>query len=339
MIRVLLYYHFSPLPAADLDRLRDAHLAFCRNLGILGRIYLATEGINGTCAGTPAAMDAYEAWVASWPGFGGIAWKRDDTDAMPFAHLRVRVKPHLVNLGPEGADIDPAREGGGYLEPAAWRGWLEGDRPYVLLDVRNRIEARVGRFEGALEAPYEHFHEFPRWADEMELDPETPVLMYCTGGIRCEKFSALLRRRGIREVYQLHGGIMRYAREEGGAHFEGEVMVFDDRLSVDIGGTPTTHGRCLWCGVATSRARNCANMDCHRLHLVCEACHEARQGCCTEACQSAPRLRVLPPEEGEAGRRVFRARGVEDPTLGRAGRRAGNGCDDLPHRHGGQGSA
>jgi len=311
MVSVLLYYRFTPID--DPERLRAEHLQLCESLDIRGRIYIASEGINGTCAGSHDAIDHYERWLRAQPGMEEIAFKRDSAAFVPFRHLRVRVRPSLVNMGPEGDEIDPNVDGGEHLSPAAWRERLDRGDDVLLLDVRNPYEARVGRFRGAQEAPYDSFHEFTAWADALEPHKDKPVMMYCTGGIRCEKFSGLLKRRGFRDVAQLDGGILRYAKEEGGAHFEGEVFVFDDRLTVDIGGAPNTHGRCVWCDKPTSHIRNCANMDCHALHIVCPACHTKSYGCCTEPCQSAERVRALTPSHGQGqSRAVFCARGIEE---------------------------
>lgn len=289
---VLLYYRFAPVE--DPEHFRSEHLRWCEAHGVLGRIYIASEGINGTCAGSPDAMDAYQRWLRAWPGMGPTAFKMDSSEVMPFRHLRVRVRPTLVNLGPGSESIDPA-EGGEHLSPQAWRRFLESDTPYLLLDVRNRVEADVGRFRGATPAPYDAFHAFGAWVEALDAPKDEPVLMYCTGGIRCEKFSVLLRKQGYEKVYQLDGGILNYAHEEGGAHFEGDVVVFDDRMTVSIGGEPNPHGRCIWCGTETTRLRNCANMDCHALHLACETCATEEAQCCSKPCQDAPRLRRAAP--------------------------------------------
>lgn len=285
---VLLYYNFAEVE--DPSAFRDAHFDFCRDNNILGRIYVAYEGINGTCAGRPDEIERYKAWLRAWPGMGATEFKEDSSEEMPFRHLRVKVRTGLVNLGEGGEKLDP-REGGEHMSPARWRSMLEGDAPYILLDVRNRFEADVGRFRGAIPAPFDAFHQFGDWVDSLHADRERPVLMYCTGGIRCEKFSVLLKDHGYREVYQLDGGILNYAKEEGGAHFLGDVVVFDDRLTVDIGGEPNPYGRCVYCEALTTRLRNCADVDCHRLHLACAECAEAHDSCCSDECRKSERLR------------------------------------------------
>lgn len=293
MYRFISFYAFADIDTPDA--LRDAQRALCEELGVLGRIYIADEGINGTAAGTTDAIASYCAKTREVPGFENIDFKVEAVDRIPFGSLRVRTRPHLVNLG-EGNNVDPHTEGGGRLSPEQWKAFLDSDQKFTLLDVRNDYEAQIGHFEGAEIPPYEFFYDFPKWADELDLDPEEPVLMYCTGGIRCEKFSGLLKRRGHKNVYQLDGGILSYASKVGGEHYVGDVFVFDDRMSVDIGGGPTP-GRCKHCGEATSRMLNCANVDCHELHVSCDDCVRTMKACCTTACQTAPRVRTFDAEE------------------------------------------
>lgn len=287
MYRLLSYYGYTEVE--DTEARRDAQRQLCEELGILGRIYIAQEGINGTCAGSAEAVRAYREKTREMFGDGVVDFKEEAVAYLPFADLRVRVRPWLVNLG-EGNNVLPEKEGGKRLSPAQWKAFMESGRKFTMLDVRNDYEAKIGHFKGALAAPYQNFHEFPQWVEELELDPDEPVLMYCTGGIRCEKFSGLLSRKGHREVYQLDGGLLRYAEEVGGEHFLGNVFVFDDRMSVDIGGDETP-GRCVHCGQKSARVINCANVDCHTLHVACDDCIRTTRATCSTPCLSAPRLR------------------------------------------------
>lgn len=311
MVEVLLYYRFASVE--DPEAFRNDQEQLCRDLGLRGRIYVASEGLNGTCAGDPEATAAYRDAVEALPGFGGVHWKVDTAARMPFAKLHVRVRPTIVNLGLAN-DVVPHEEGGRHLSPAEWRAALESDEPYLLLDVRNGYEWDVGHFDGAARAPFDRFHEFDHWIDRLDVPKDTRVLMYCTGGIRCEKFSGLMRRRGFERVEQLSGGILGYAAEEGGAHFEGECFVFDDRLHVDIGGRPNETTRCERCGELSTRPQNCANMDCHRLFICCERCALEHHATCSAACRAAPRLRRF---DAEHLHRPFRTKGVELPEFGR----------------------
>lgn len=292
MYRLLSFYGY--LPIEDPEAVRDAQYALCDEQGIVGRIYIAAEGINGTCAGTAEAVARYRKETEALLGVGAVDFKEEKVAYIPFADLRVRTRPYLVNLG-EGNDVEPKEEGGKRLSPHEWKAYLESGQELTILDVRNDYEAKIGHFEGAKIPPYQYFHQFPQWVEELEIPRDQPVLMYCTGGIRCEKFSGLLTRKGYTDVYQLDGGILRYAEQVGGEHFLGDVFVFDDRMSVDIGGGPTP-GRCAHCGDPTARMINCANVDCHTLHLSCDTCVRETRACCSSSCLGAPRVREFREE-------------------------------------------
>jgi UPF0176 protein len=304
MNAVLLYYHFAPI--ADHALLRELHAQFCRDHEIVGRIHVAPEGLNGTCAGSVEAVSAYKVHVEAWPGFADIVWKEEFVSEIPFSKLRVRARHALVAL-PEEHEVDPHSEGGERMSPVDWReAAARGD--VLLLDVRNGYEWDIGHFTNALRAPVDTFAEFPAWADEIDVPKETQILMYCTGGIRCEKFSGLLKRRGYDNVHQLDGGIVSYAKDQGGALFEGKCFVFDDRLSIDIGGAPNTWASCKWCGAKTTRHQNCANMDCNSLFICCEDCAMPNKGLCTLECGDGERVREFRDEHIH---KPFKTKGFE----------------------------
>ena len=306
MFDVLLYYAFAPVE--DPEATRDAHRARCEALGLRGRIYVAPEGINGTVAGPPDACRAYEEFVHADPRFVGIPFKVTSAESIPFAKLRVKARESLINFGDHDG-VDPNTEAGVALDADDWAAFFERDDDFVVLDVRNPYEWEVGRFEGAKKAPIDAFYDFGDWADSLDADPETPILTYCTGGIRCEKFTVSLKRRGFRNVYMLKDGILGYADKRGGDHFEGQVFVFDDRMVVDIGADEPTVSVCRICGAHTPRIRNCANMDCHKLFVCCDDCAIEHQGTCSDPCKDAPRLREVyrrasPPPVSDERRRV-----------------------------------
>lgn len=305
MYRVTLYYKFREI--ADPDQFVMEQRELCERLNLRGRIYIATEGINGTCAGTPAAVEEYQ--QATEKALGQpLHWKDSDAATIPFARLQVKRRPYLVNMGDDSL-LDPHEDGGERLTPEQWKAFLESEQDFTLLDVRNEYEAMVGRFHGATIAPFDSFSEFPEWVENLEADREKPVLMYCTGGIRCEKFSGIVRRKGFKNVYQLDGGILGYAEKFGGEHFDGQCFVFDDRMVVDIGGEADDMARCIHCNGPTSRYLNCANIDCHKLMLCCDSCALEFRGCCCQECTAAPRLRKFTEEHLE---RPFRKESEEE---------------------------
>lgn len=305
---VLLYYKFTPV--ADPLAFQTEHQLKCLDLQLKGRVLIANEGLNGTVAGTKEATESYKAYICSKPGFEDIEWKEDVCDFIPFEKMRTKNRKSLVSLGEsDGVEIDKFK--GKYLEPAQWRKVLETEKDYVLLDVRNKYEAEVGHFEGAIVPPYENFHEFPQWMEELRPYQDKKVLMYCTGGIRCEKFSALLVKNGFKDVNQLHGGILTYGKKEGDAHFKGSCFVFDDRLTVRLTDQSKPVADCFFCGKKEDRMLNCCNMDCNELFVCCDACAYEKKGACSDKCRTSPWLRTF---DEKTFRIPFRKKGKVFPS-------------------------
>lgn len=295
---VILYYNFSPVTSPE-TWVTD-HKQLCLDLELKGRVYASDEGINGTLAGTPDHIAEYKSTLLSKPGFEDTEFKEDACERIPFARLVVKNRPEIVSLR-VNEDLDPNTEGGRHLQPREWRTLLESGEDYVMIDVRNNYESRIGHFEGALRPDVENFYDFPDWLEKTGIDKNKKVLMYCTGGIRCEKFSVLLKKRGFQDVNQLHGGILNYAREEGGRHFRGKCFVFDDRLVIPVNPDeeePVSH--CEITGEPCDMYINCANMDCNRLFICSEKGAEMMEGCCSEACRRHPGKRPFDPHKAYA---------------------------------------
>lgn len=292
MYEVILYYRFHKIE--DPEAFCEEHKSFCKDLGIKGRIYIGKEGINGTLGGTHEQVQAYKDHLDAIPGFENIDYKTDSSDYIPFAKLICKTRDEIVALHEE--DVDPAR-GGRYLEPHEWREVLESDEDYVLIDVRNDYESKIGHFEGALTPNVENFYEFPDWLDNLQVDKDKKVLMYCTGGIRCEKFSVLMKEKGWEDVNQLHGGILRYGKEEGGVHFKGKCFVFDDRLVVPVNERDMEPiAECEITGKPADTYINCANMQCNKLFVCSEEGAHLMEGCCSEECRQSDYKRPFDPE-------------------------------------------
>lgn len=292
MYEVILYYKFRKVD--DPEAFCEAHKTFCKKLGVKGRIYIGEEGINGTLGGTPEQIQKYEDHLTSIEGFERIDFKNDTSDYIPFAKLICKVRDEIVALHVD--DVDPGR-GGRYLEPHEWKKALEAEEDYVVIDVRNDYESKIGHFEGAIKPPVENFYEFPQWLDSVDIDKDKKVLMYCTGGIRCEKFSVLMREKGWEDVNQLHGGILRYAKEEGGEYFRGKCFVFDDRLVVPVNEDDMKPiARCEITGKPADTYINCANMECNKLFVCSEEGAKQMEGCCSEECRQSEYKRPFDPE-------------------------------------------
>jgi len=295
MYKVILYYKFASLDAARLEIFCRLHRTKCKELGLLGRVFVAAEGVNGTLAGLPENIEVYKAYMRTWPGLENTEFKEDMCDEIPFERLSVKIRPEIVALKPDQPVPVEKIDGQGYLEPHEWRLAMESqDKDYVLIDVRNNYESHIGHFKGALTPDVENFFDFPKWLDEVKLDKNKKVLMYCTGGIRCEKFSVYMKENGFQNIYQLHGGIINYAQKEGGKHFDGKCFVFDDRMAVPVNADEQEPiSRCTISGVPCDTYINCANMECNKLFLCAPEAAVTMQGCCSEECKNTSRRRPL----------------------------------------------
>ena len=235
--KVMAIYKFADLP--DVEAIQPALAQLCAGGEIKGTLILAPEGINGTVAGTPAAIDALAEWLFETGAFGdrlaGAEVKYSAASEMPFLRMKVRLKPEIVTL--RAPEANPAKTVGTYVEPADWNGLIERN-DVVLVDTRNDYEVGLGTFSRALDPKTQTFTEFKDYV-ETHLDParDKKVAMFCTGGIRCEKASSYLLRSGFEEVFHLKGGILKYLEvvPEAESRFAGECFVFDERVAVGHG--------------------------------------------------------------------------------------------------------
>ena len=272
MIRVAALYRFAAFD--DPAAIRAALEARARALGIRGTLLVAGEGINGTIAGAPEAVDAMVATIRSLPGCAGLAPKYADAAAMPFHRLKVRLKREIVTLGVAG--IDAARDAGTYVSPADWNALVD-DPDTVVIDTRNGYEVAVGSFAGAIDPGTDAFRDFPAWVDEHrdELAGKR-IAMFCTGGIRCEKATALMKAEGFDDVHHLDGGILRYLEEvpEGESRWRGECFVFDERVAVGHGLAPGSHVLCRGCRMPVSPEDRASPL--YAEGVSCPRCHGSR---------------------------------------------------------------
>ncbi len=259
---VILFYKYVAID--NPQEFAADQRALCVSLGLKGRILIATEGINGTLAGPIEAVNEYVSALHADERFGDVAVKVSAGDERTFPKLVVKVREEIVTLA--AGPLQP--EQSNQLSPAEWKQTIETDPDVVLLDVRNRFESAAGKFEGALVCDIEHFRELPAYVDELEPLKHKKVLMYCTGGIRCEKASALLRSRGFENVFQLHGGIVTYQEQFGNEHWQGECFVFDQRMTVRVEDGLVQIGRCAHTDRPTSRFVNCLHDSCHKLFIL-----------------------------------------------------------------------
>lgn len=223
-------YKFARL--SDLKPLRAELLAFCGERDLRGTILLSTEGINLFVAGAREPVEALLTRLRAIPGLEQLEAKVSESDSRPFRRMLVRIKKEIIAFGIEG--IDPCAQPAPKITAQELKQWLDEGRPVTLLDTRNDYEIKLGTFRNALPAGIDHFRQFPaavrRLPDALK---EQPVVMFCTGGIRCEKAGPFMLREGFKTIHQLEGGILKYFEECGGAHYDGECFVFDQRVGLD----------------------------------------------------------------------------------------------------------
>ncbi len=289
--RTLLYYCYSTIENAE--QFAADHLLFCKSLGLTGRIIVATEGLNGTVSGTTESCERYMQVVLADPRFATIDFKVDEVEEPSFIKMHCRHKSEIVHSGLRDPNvINPQKQTGRHLAPADFMAMKDRD-DVVVLDVRSNYEHSVGKFKNAVTLDIENFRDFPAKINELAQYKDKKILTYCTGGIKCEKASALLLHEGFNEVYQLHGGIVKYGKETGGKDFEGKCYVFDNRVVVDVNTVnPVVISTCYNCGKTTSKMINCANPECNEHFTQCDSCGVELEGCCSNACMAHPRKRV-----------------------------------------------
>jgi UPF0176 protein len=287
----LLYYCYSTI--TDAEQFAADHLKFCKSLGLTGRIIVAEEGLNGTVSGTAEACKTYMETVHADERFAHTDFKIDEVNEPSFVKMHCRYKSEIVHSGLRDPNvIDPKRQTGKHLEPAEFLAMKDRD-DVVILDVRSNYEHSVGKFKNAVTLDIDNFRDFPSKINELAQFKDKKILTYCTGGIKCEKASALLLHEGFPEVYQLHGGIIKYGKEAGGEDFEGKCYVFDNRLTVDVNQiNPVVISTCYNCGKHTDKMINCANPECNEHFTQCDECGTKLEGACSTECQNHPRKRV-----------------------------------------------
>lgn len=298
--KVVLFYVFTPLPDPEAIRLWQREL--CERLGLRGRIILSPHGINATVGGEMPAVKRYVRALRGYEPFrrADVKWSQGSgltpepgpsgyRELLDFPKLSVKVRDELVTFGvPDEVRIGPEGVigGGEHLTPQALHRLVEerGD-DVVFFDGRNAYEAKVGRFEGAVVPDVRTTREFIAQLDDGTYDAlkDRPVVTYCTGGIRCEILTALMKERGFDDVYQLDGGIARYGEVYGDRGlWRGSMYVFDGRMTVDFSDSPTVIGRCVHCDAATSRMQNCELGSCRLQIIVCADCAAAGRDACPD---------------------------------------------------------
>lgn len=276
---VVTFYRYVGL--ADPVLVREQIREYCQNHNLLGRILLGKEGINGGVSGLKVDIDNFKLWIQSF--FPKLTFREQFCEMNSYHKLVVRVRKEILTLG---IDADLSKKGK-HVSPQEFKSLLD-DPNVVVLDARNSYEYKIGRFKNAVEINTGLFSEFPKFAKSLEQFKGKKIAMYCTGGIRCEKSSALLRGMGFDDVVQLEGGIINYVNTLGSDGWQGSLYVFDDR-QVSLIGSPSA--ACELCGKLSSFMINCHNLECDKQFVCCADCQSSMNKTCSDVCKSAPRHR------------------------------------------------
>lgn len=285
--QILLFYKYVRIE--DPQALRDAQFALCERLGLKGRIIVAHEGINATFEGTVENVAAYRAELEKDPRFANIHYKYSPGTGDAFPRLSVKVRKEIVSLHLGEEDFDPNETTGVHLKPEELRAWYERGEEFTIVDMRNDYEHKVGKFEGSVCPPLSNFRDLSKVASELASFKDKKVLTVCTGGVRCEKASGYLVKKGFTDVYQLDGGIVSYMEKYPNKDFKGKLYVFDKRVMMGFDTDSPEHeviGRCEGCDSASENYVNCVNDGCHRHFIVCKNCLDTRSGipACPRGC-------------------------------------------------------
>ncbi len=281
---VITFYKYVQI--TDTISLLNQLKVYCKEHNLKGRILISTEGINGGVSGTAEAVTAFKKYIRQNTLFTELTFREQPTQEIAYHNVVVRVRREVVDFG------QPVNLGcvGKRIAPKVLKQWLDNKEDLVLLDARNEYETKVGRFKNAYTLPIETFRDFAQAAQQLFAVKEKKIVMYCTGGIRCEKSSAFLKQQGFKDVYQLEGGIINFTNQFPNTYFEGSCFVFDDRIVAPVGSKEPINA-CSFCPAKSDDYINCHNLDCDKLFIACASCQRKMAGTCSQECSIAPRQR------------------------------------------------
>ncbi len=285
MYTVLLYYKI--VSVQHPDRVVKMHKEVCKALQLKGRILIGKDGINGTVAGSAEQIRLYKEYTKTHRLFKNIDFKESVSEENPFPKLQVKVRDEIITT--ETREQFNLCQRGNHVDRDTFHQWLVSGEDMVLLDMRNDYEWEIGRFVNSVRPPMKYFRDLKDSMDFYEQFKGKKIIMFCTGGIRCEPASAYFIARGFdpKDLYQLEGGIVKYAEKYGNeGYYEGKCFVFDDRMAVPVGDKETRIvGSCYHCEGASDTYRNCLNRFCNKLFIGCDVCTSSFENTCSSACK------------------------------------------------------
>lgn len=287
-MKLFSFYKYTPIEFPE--RTRDHLFALFTGFSLRGKVYVASEGINVFVCGEEPSIEKLKRFVRNTPAFAGALLKEETVQNWAYRKLTVRVKQEIVHSGVDNVDF---ASGGKRLKPAELLEFYNSGKEFIIVDTRNDYESKIGHFKNALLPAMRNFREWDQVSDSLLEHKDTPIITYCTGGVRCEKASAVLVQKGFKEVYQIEGGILNFIQQYPDTVWQGGMFVFDDRKVVEPNTTPELQytAECEFCGSPTAYYINCHNLDCDKIVVVCHECKTTHNYCCSAECNSAPRKR------------------------------------------------
>ncbi len=287
MYQAILYYKICSIANPQAEE--AVQLKLCQSLNLKGRILISKDGINGTLGGRSEDIAQYVAYCNTHAEISDIDFKFDGVVSVPFTKLRVRARPETVATGALG-QYDMTNRAR-HISIDTFHQWFLNKEDMVVLDMRNDYEWDIGRFKNSVRPPMKYFRDLKENLEFYKQYQDKKVVTFCTGGIRCELATPQLFAAGFKpeNVYQLDGGIIKYAQTYGNdGFFEGKCFVFDDRIAIPVNTTAQAViiGQCSHCRTTNDIYRNCRNAVCNKLFIACDACHAAFSGTCSEECQN-----------------------------------------------------
>lgn len=282
--QVLLFYKYVHI--ANPVELKNSYYELCKKYNLLGRTIIAGEGINGTVEGLVEDTEKFAQELLTDLRLSDMQIKRSTGNGSSFPKLQVKVREEIVATR-FGKEVDPTVLTAPHLQPEELRTWYETNKDFVVVDMRNSYEFESGHFKNSIDPGMDASRELPELIDTIkEKTNNKTILTVCTGGVRCEKMSALLLNKGFQDVYQLDGGMHSYMEKYPGKDFLGTLFTFDNRLVMDFGGERDVIGKCKRCSATNEQYQNCANAECNMLFLICNDCMSYEgPGFCSEKCE------------------------------------------------------
>jgi len=284
--KTITFYKFVNIPSPE--ELMGYFRGLCEALDLKGRILIGEEGVNAGISGKDDSVEIFKRKIQEKRSFKNLTFREHPVKENSYHKLVVKVRKEIITLG-LGVDMTKTAE---HIFPETLKNWVDKNEDFVILDIRNNYEAEIGKFNGAKVLPIKTFFEFPKALETISDLKDKKIVTYCTGGIRCEKATALMKSKGFKQVFQLEGGIINYVDKFPNQGFEGDVFVFDDRLN-EYTGSDSKPGQCKICNAPCNDYTDCYNLDCDKLFICCKVCREKMNNTCCGECKKSDRHRVL----------------------------------------------